>query len=93
MANDNDDLRFDLVRSPALNSVPKFVPNAQGRVTVESVGPVELMEVKVWGLPPNTDFDFFVIQVPNTPLRTSLVPGRYRDQPLRRGIWPLRWPF
>ena len=75
MANDNDDLRFDLVRSPALNSVPKFVPNAQGRVTVESVGPVELMEVKVWGLPPNTDFDFFVIQVPNTPFGLAWYQG------------------
>ncbi len=74
-ATDSDDLRFDLVRSPALNTVSNFVPNAHGRVTVESVGPVELMEVKVWGLPPNTDFDFFVIQVPNAPFGLSWYQG------------------
>jgi hypothetical protein len=62
---DEDEFKFDMVRTPALKAFPNFVPNAQGRVKIESVGPVEIMDVKVWGLPPNTDFDFFVIQIPN----------------------------
>ena len=40
----------------------------------------EIMDVSVDGLPANTDFDFFVIQVPNAPFGTLLVPGRHRDQ-------------
>jgi hypothetical protein len=33
------------------------------------------MRVKVKGLPPNTDFDFFVIQVPNAPFGLSWYQG------------------
>jgi hypothetical protein len=73
--NDGDDFRFDLVRSPALNPLPNFVPQAHGRVQIESLGPVEVMKVKVWGLPPNTDFDFFVIQVPNAPFGLAWYQG------------------
>ncbi|MBV8815338.1 MAG: hypothetical protein JO271_12680 [Verrucomicrobia bacterium] len=73
--NDGDDFRFDLVRSPALNTLPNFVPQAHGRVQIESLGPVEVMKVKVWGLPPNTDFDFFVIQVPNAPFGLAWYQG------------------
>jgi hypothetical protein len=36
---------------------------------------VEIMKVKVWGLPPNTDFDLFVIQVPNKPFGLSWYQG------------------
>src|ERR1700742_960783 len=71
----DDDLKIELVRSPVLNTLPNFVPNAHGKVKVESVGPVEIMEVKVWGLPPDTDFDFFVIQVPNGPFGMSWYQG------------------
>src|SRR5690348_15376646 len=73
--NDRDEFRFDLVRSPALSVFPKFVPNAHGRVNIESVGPVEIMDVAVWGLPPNTDFDFFVIQIPNKPFGLAWYQG------------------
>src|SRR5690242_16220779 len=59
--DDKDELKFDMVSSAA------FLPDAHGRVRIESVGPVEIMNVKVWGLPPNTDFDFFVIQAPRGP--------------------------
>jgi hypothetical protein len=38
-------------------------------------GPVEVMTVDASGLPPNTDFDFFVIQVPNTPFGLSWYQG------------------
>jgi hypothetical protein len=49
--------------------------NAKGHVHIRSVGPVEIMEVFVEGLPPNTDFDFFVIQVPNAPFGLSWYQG------------------
>ena len=71
--NDDDDLKFDLIPSKGL---PEGVlKNAHGRVRIESVGPVEIMNVIVWGLPPNTDFDFFVIQVPNKPFGLSWYQG------------------
>ena len=73
--NDENEFKFDLVRSPALNAFPNFVPNAHGRVKIESVGPVEIMDVKVEGLPPNTDFDFFVIQIPNAGFGLSWYQG------------------
>jgi hypothetical protein len=76
--NDENEFKFNLVRSPALNAAnvdPKFVPNARGRVKIESVGPVEIMDVKVEGLPPNTDFDFFVIQVPHAPFGLAWYQG------------------
>jgi hypothetical protein len=73
--NDGDDFKFDLVRSKGLANFPTVAPNAHGLVKIESVGPVEIMKVKVWGLPPNTDFDFFVIQVPNAPFGLSWYQG------------------
>ena len=82
--NDGDDFAFDLVRSNGLTNSPAAVPNAHGRVKIESVGPVEIMKVKVWGLPPNTDFDFFVIGVP---MRPSEKPGtREILKPMRNGV-------
>jgi hypothetical protein len=66
---------FNLVRSPGLASFPKVAPDAHGTVTVRSVGPVEIMKVDVAGLPPNTDFDLFVIQVPNAPFGLSWYQG------------------
>ena len=50
--NDGDDFKFDLIRSNGLTPFPKVAPNAHGRVKIESVGPVEIMKVKVWGLRP-----------------------------------------
>ena len=43
------------------------LPKAQGMVTVHTFGSFENMEVVIQGLPPNTDFDLFVIEVPNKP--------------------------
>jgi hypothetical protein len=45
------------------------LPNASANVTIVPGGPVENMTVSVSGLPPTTDFDFFVIQVPKVPIR------------------------
>jgi hypothetical protein len=81
LAGDNNqdcnEIKFDLVPSSglpaaALNGALK---NARGRVKIEAVGPVEIMDVIVWDLPPNTDFDFFVIQVPNKPFGLAWYQG------------------
>jgi hypothetical protein len=74
---DGSEVKFDLVPSSglpaaALNGALK---NAHGQVKIESVGPVEIMDVIVWGLPPNTDFDFFVIQAPNKPFGLAWYQG------------------
>jgi hypothetical protein len=66
---------FDLVRSPALAKFPDCVPEAHGVASIEPGGPVEILRVEVEGLPPNTNFDFFVIQVPNAPFGMSWYQG------------------
>ena len=43
------------------------LPKATAHVLDASLGPVEELTVVVSGLPANTDFDFFSIQVPNAP--------------------------
>jgi hypothetical protein len=51
------------------------VPDARADVTVTSKGSVEVMNVKAEGLPPKTEFDLFVIQVPNSPFGMSWYQG------------------
>jgi len=51
-----------------LSESPLYLPG-------QLVGPVEIMDVKVWGLPPNTDFDFFVIQIPHAPFGLAWYQG------------------
>ena len=55
--------------------VTTCLPKATGRVTISPLGPVENMHVEVSGLPPKTDFDFFVIQVPDKPFGLSWYQG------------------
>src|SRR5215472_2798446 len=51
------------------------LPKALGRVTINKLGPVESLHVEVFGLPPNTDFDLFVIQLPDKPFGLSWYQG------------------
>jgi hypothetical protein len=51
------------------------LPKASATVTVRPSGPVDIMDVTVQGLPPNTDFDFFVIQVPKAPFGIAWYQG------------------
>src|SRR5262245_21518556 len=69
-----DEIHFDLSRSAAISKAG-CLPDARGTVSIESEGPVENMRVKVEGLPPNTEFDFFVIQNPNSPFGMSWYQG------------------
>jgi len=70
----NDTIRFDMVRSAAAVATG-CLPNASAHVVIDSDGPTETMYVKVRGLPANTNFDFFVIQVPNAPFGLSWYQG------------------
>jgi hypothetical protein len=69
-----DRIEFDMVRSTAaING--GCLPDASAEVRVRSKGATETMNVDVEGLPPNTDFDFFVIQVPNNPFGLAWYQG------------------
>jgi hypothetical protein len=55
-------ISFPLVQL-AGTSTCRFTPHAW--VVDTSFNTVELLQVSIWGLPPNTDFDFFSLQVPH----------------------------
>ena len=65
---------FQMVRSAAAVGA-NCLQGAQAKVTIESQGPVEVMKVSARHLPRNTDFDLFVIQVPNGPFGISWYQG------------------
>jgi hypothetical protein len=65
---------FNMVRGAKLvNS--GCLPNATATVKIRPGGPVEVMDVHVSGLPPNTEFDFFVIQKPGAPFGLAWYQG------------------
>ncbi|MFZ1860416.1 MAG: hypothetical protein WAV81_07090, partial [Candidatus Competibacter sp.] len=68
----SEDIRFDLTPS---GGVRQCLPNARGEVSIDAGESAELMSVKVEGLPANTAFDVFVIQVPNLPFGLSWYQG------------------
>jgi hypothetical protein len=57
-------IQFDLTVSPGAKAC---LPKAHGTVTDHTFGEFENLEVVVYSLPPNTDFDLFSIEVPNAP--------------------------
>ena len=65
---------FHMVRSNAAVGA-NCLKGADAKVTIQSQGPVEVMRVSANHLPRNTDFDFFVIQVPNAPFGISWYQG------------------
>lgn len=82
-APDNGDMRvgivgkhtsFKMVRS-AKSEAAGCMGNAGADVSIHSVGGVEVMDVSVHGLPPQTGFDLFVIQLPNAPFGLSWYQG------------------
>jgi len=67
-----DRLSFDMVVSAGAKNC---LPNAHGHVTVNNVGANQRMHVVVNGLPANTSFTFFVLQVPTAPFAMSWYQG------------------
>ena len=68
----DEDYVFDLVASAG---VSQCLPAASGKVRIEPGRNAEEMTVKVQGLPADTEFDVFVIQVPNLPFGMSWYQG------------------
>jgi hypothetical protein len=61
------------------------LPNATATVTIRPAGNVEIMDVSVDGLPPNAEFDFFVLQVPKAPFGVSWYQGDIETDKHGRG--------
>ena len=76
-------LRFKMQVSPG---AADCLPNAKGRVTVNHLGAVETLHVEVNGLEPNTEYDLFIIQVPNAPFGLSWYQGDIETNNNGRGI-------
>lgn len=72
VAADQDQISFKMVVSKGASTC---LPNAQAQVHIGSSGDAEDMFLFATGLPPNTGFDFFVIQVPNAPFGLSWYQG------------------
>jgi hypothetical protein len=65
---------FTMVRSTTAVTA-RCLKGAVAKVTIRSLDQVEVMRVSAWHLPRNTDFDLFVIQVPNAPFGISWYQG------------------
>lgn len=74
VAAKSNSISFEMVRSSA-SVAANCLPNAKAEVKVTSIGPVEVMSVDAAGLPPETEFDFFVTQLPNAPFGVSWYQG------------------
>ena len=59
---------FALVPSPGIKSC---LPHAGGRVTIIPGSQNDTMDVSIFGMPANADFDLFVIQQPTAPFGVS----------------------
>jgi hypothetical protein len=64
-ANPPQTIEFDMIKSKGPGGTCPFNPSAE--VVDHTFGNVENLNVHVKGLPPNTDFVIFNIQVPNAP--------------------------
>ena len=65
---------FNLVRSAGVVKAG-CLPNAKAKVKVTPGGEAETMKVWVSGLPAHTEFDFFVLQVPDAPFGMAWYQG------------------
>jgi len=68
----SDAVTFPMQVSPGAAAC---VPNATASVTITPTGSVEVMDVTLTNLPPNNEFDLFVIQVPNAPFGVAWYQG------------------
>ena len=76
---------FSMVRSAGATAA-NCIPDARGRVTINSLGNVEVMHLEASGLPPNTEFDAFVTQLPNAPFGLSWYQGDLTTDENGRGV-------
>jgi hypothetical protein len=83
-AADLDRTSFDMIVSTGAKSC---LPDARAKVTIVSTGTAEDMMIHATGLPANTDFDLFVIQV------TLQYRDSHRCARFRAGAGSLQWPI
>jgi hypothetical protein len=76
-------LQFKMTVSSGASSC---LPNASATVTDHTFGPFENLEVVVSNLPPNTGFDFFIIQIPIAPFGASWYMGDINTDSTGTGV-------
>jgi hypothetical protein len=80
-----DSLLFSMVRSAAAENFGCAV-DAKARVTINSLGPVEVMHVEATGLPPNAEFDLFITQLANAPFGMAWYQGDMESNDKGRAV-------
>src|ERR1051326_2417871 len=90
LASDSETHEFNMVVSAGAKTC---LPNATATVRVRPAGSVEIMDVSVQGLPANTDFDFFVLQVPKAPFGVAWYQGDITTDRTGRGHAEVRGRF
>ena len=80
----SDTLAFRMVRASGAEDAG-CLEGARADVTVSSFGPVEHITVVTRGLPSETEFDLFVIQVPDAPFGLSWYQGDLETDDRGRG--------
>ena len=76
---------FNMIRSAGATA-GNCIAEARGRVTINSLGNVEVMHLEATGLPPKTEFDAFIIQLPNAPFGLSWYQGDLTTDENGRGV-------
>jgi len=82
---------FNMVPSSA--AISACLPQASGEVTIETGDLNDKMEVRVRGLAPNTEYDLFVIEVPNSPFGISWYQSDLQTDENGRGHAKVRGVF
>jgi hypothetical protein len=78
-------ITFTMVPSTgAVNA--KCIQNATARVTINTLGPVQVMHIRASGLPANTEFDTFITQLPNTPFGLAWYQGDLKTDARGNGV-------
>jgi hypothetical protein len=72
VGNQSEPVTFDMIVS---GGAAACVPDATASVTITPAGPVEIMDVSVANLPPNNEFDLFVLQLPRAPFGVAWYQG------------------
>ena len=90
LASDYGTHEFKMVVSAGAKTC---LPDSSATVRVRPAGSVEIMDVSVEGLPANTDFDFFVLQVPKAPFGVAWYQGEITTDRTGRGHAEFRGRF
>src|SRR5882724_8817139 len=90
LAEDDDQVKFNMVVS---SGAAKCLPNATATVRLTPLDIVQIMDVSVQGLPPNSGFDFFVLQVPKAPFGLAWYQGEIQTDKNGKGRVQVRGIF